>query len=112
MRQLLWTIVSGGAFFGALLHPVFAASTPAAASFASSTVSGYRISDVSWQLAPGTIDRLGGVSFRLDAPARTVTAAVGGSSAECSVAGTQARCSFADAPRIDSARRLEVTALS
>jgi hypothetical protein len=58
------------------------------------------------------MNRLGAVSFRLDAPARTVSVSVGDSPGECRVSGAEARCTFADAPRIESARQLEVTALS
>jgi hypothetical protein len=116
MRQAVFgsltTVLSGAALAGAFLHPVFAASTPRPVGFDSGAISGYRISDVSYLPDPGNIHRIAGVTFRLDAPARTAEASIGSSPASCLVRGTRATCRFADEPLVETATSLEVSAAS
>lgn len=106
------SLLSTVLFFGAFLHPVFAARTVGGPTGFGGGVSGYAVSGISWRLDDSRIDRLAGVSFRLDRTARTVEVSVGETSARCDVAGTTARCSFADEPRVASVSSLRVTAVS
>lgn len=106
------SLLSAVLFFGAFLHPVFAARTVGGPTGFGGGVSGYVVSGISWQLDDGRIDRLSGVSFRLDHTARSAEVSVGETSARCDVAGTTAHCSFADEPRVESVSSLRVTAVS
>jgi hypothetical protein len=107
--RLCGSLAVGVGVFTALIHPVFAASIrPGGA--AAAGVSGYAVSDISYQLSTNAIDRLAAVSFQLDKPAKVVRAGVGSAWADCAVAGTTATCTFATEPRIEELSSLQVVA--
>jgi hypothetical protein len=107
--ELLIAACAGVAAFTAFMNPAFAASVrPGGAG--SNGVSGYRVSDISYEIDSRNIHQLSSVSFRLDRPARTAHVALGGVSGACSVTGTLASCSFAKKPLVEDVARLEVVA--
>lgn len=112
LSSSITTLLSSVALAAAFLHPIFAAKTPSAIGFHTGSVSGYHVSDVSWRVDPRDIHRLAGVTFRLDAPARSAQASIGSASASCEVSGMQARCSFASEPLVATASSLQVSAVS
>jgi hypothetical protein len=107
--ELLIAACAGVAAFTAFLNPAFAASVRPGGT-GSTAVSGYRVSNISYEIDSRNIHRLSSVSFRLDRPARTARVALGGVTGDCSVAGTLASCSFAQKPFVEDVARLEVTA--
>lgn len=109
MRLLVLVSVLGAAALGASL--VHASAAPAPGGVAAGTVSGYRISDVSYGLDARHPERLASVSFALEPRgARVVRAGLDGSWSTCTTRAGRARCAFARPPRLGNVRSLTVVA--
>lgn len=100
------------AFFAMATGHVFTAqAAPGPVGFGGS-VGNYAVSNVAYRFDTADPTRLGGVSFDLNAPARSAQVTVGGATATCSVSGTHADCTFSEPPLIAAATSLQVAALS
>ena len=106
--------VLGGASLAAFAAPALTAHAPRPAGLAVGTVSGFRVSDVSFALDRTRPDRVRRVSFALAPPtATTVRVALGEVRASCGVRSGRAVCAFRGrAPRLDGLSALTVLAAS
>lgn len=105
-RLLLGTGIAAAVAAAISIGPAFTA--PAGADgWHTGGISGYAVSGIHYELDGSSVT---GVSFSLDKPASSVRVDLGGSSTECSVAGTDVSCALPSEVPVSALGSLSVSA--